>query len=247
MPFTKVSDKDVRMQQYLKALDFYLERTDYPIIFAENSNTDISHLYCQAIESGRLEVLTFAGNTNKEKGKGFGEAMIIEYALDHSKTLTEKSVVVKITGRLIIENIADILSVSFPLQSNGSVVCAFNADMSFPDSRIFIAPVPFLRSFLADKEQMNDYENVFFEHVLARNIFNGDYPYAPFWVEPFITGVSGSTGQEYYSPVASPSRAIEYKRMALHRYKLYTQRTGKHSLLKDLVYTMLRFKYHFAK
>ena len=247
MPFTKVSDKDVRMQQYRKALDFYLDETPYPIIFAENSNTDISPYYSDAIQSGRLEVLTFAGNDNKTKGKGYGEACIIEHVLDHSKMLTADSVVVKITGRLVIKNLTDVLTKTFPCQDPMSVICSFNADLSFPDSRLLVAPIPFLRIFLADKEQMNDNENVFFEHVLARTIFKREFPYAPFWVEPFITGISGSTGQEYHSPIASRSRAIEYKRMALHRYKLYAQKTGKHHLIKEFVYAMLRIKYHFVK
>lgn len=247
MSFTKVSDKKVRIQQYCKALDFYLNETPYPIIFAENSNTDISPHYSNAIKSGRLEVLTFAGNDDKTKGKGYGEACIIEYALNHSKLLTADSVVVKITGRLVIENLTDVLTKHFPYQDPMSVICSFNADLSFSDSRLLVAPIPFLRNFLADKELMNDNENVFFEHILAQNIFKREYPYSPFWVEPFIIGVSGSTGQEYHSPIASHSRAVEYKRMALHRYKLYTQKTGRHNLFKELVYAMLRIKYHFVK
>lgn len=247
MPFTKVSDKEVRMQQYRKALDFYLDETPYPIIFAENSNTDITSHYIEAIQSGRLEVLTFAGNDDKTKGKGYGEACIIEHVLNYSKMLTTDSVVVKITGRLVIKNLTDVLTKHFPCQDPMSVICSFNADFSFPDSRLLVAPISFLRNFLASKEQMNDHENVFFEHVLAWTIFKREFPYAPFWVEPIIIGVSGSTGQEYHSPITSPSRAIEYKRMALHRYKLYSQKTGKHNLFKELVYTMLLIKYHFIK
>lgn len=45
MSNTILQDKDLRKQQYIEALDFYLTKTDLPIVFVENSNTDFSNLF----------------------------------------------------------------------------------------------------------------------------------------------------------------------------------------------------------
>ena len=55
MPFTALNNKEERQNQYVKALHFYLSQTSYPIVFTENSGTDISILFKEDIESGRME------------------------------------------------------------------------------------------------------------------------------------------------------------------------------------------------
>lgn len=72
MPFTSLTEKSIRRSQYLSAIDFYLTKTNFPIIFAENSGTDLSDSYTQYIDKKRLEILSFNGNKNKKKEKGMG-------------------------------------------------------------------------------------------------------------------------------------------------------------------------------
>lgn len=248
MSFTKLTDKDVRLEQYMKALHHYLKATHYPIVFAENSNTDISSLFTDETKAGRLEVLTFSGNEDKSKGKGYGEAKIIEHAISHSKLLDEDTKLIKITGRLIVDNLQEVLARQFPLRRDDSLVCAFNSDLSFADSRLIIAPVSFYRQFLKDKEAINDNENHYFEHVLAANILNNHAPFVPFWTEPSIVGISGSTGQDYVAAVNTRSRTIDYRLMALHRYSLYYQKTNKRMNATELLsYHFLRLKYHLLR
>ena len=111
MPFTALNNKEERQNQYVEALHFYLSQTSYPIVFTENSGTDISILFQKEIESGRMEYITFMGNQEKERGKGYGECEILKYALKCSKLINNSpdSRIVKITGRLIIRNINVIL------------------------------------------------------------------------------------------------------------------------------------------
>ena len=59
---TRLTDAEVRKQQYIEALQFYLKAVKYPIAFVENTGVDISGGFKSYIESGRLEVLTFRGN-----------------------------------------------------------------------------------------------------------------------------------------------------------------------------------------
>lgn len=201
MPFTSLTDKSVRKEQYIKAINFYIHNTDFPIVFAENSNTDISNIFQQAISCNRIEILTFSGNNNKNRGKGYGEAEIIEYALNYSQFIISSDrqcAIVKITGRLIVENINDIINKRFIFQGDKSIVVSYNTAFTLADSRVIIAPLNFYISFLENKEQINDFNNKYFENVLSNSIkYCNTFHYYPFYVEPQITGSSGSTGVEY--------------------------------------------------
>jgi len=212
MPFTHLKNKDERMRQYKNAIDYYLRETDYPIVFAENSNTDISENYHKDIYEGRIEFITFDGNNNKQKGKGYGEAYIIEYALKETTLISKNDLIVKITGRLIIENINDVIKKTFPLQKKGSITCSFHSDLQFADSRIFCAPQDFLHVFVSHKDEINDYQNIYFEHILAKYALSSKLALYPFWIEPIINGESGSTGIKYSGKKANtPLHQYQYR------------------------------------
>ena len=73
MTYTALNNIEERKTQYVNAIRFYLKQTNYPIVFSENSGTDISYLFQDFIDSGKLECLSFIGNQDKQKGKGYGE------------------------------------------------------------------------------------------------------------------------------------------------------------------------------
>ena len=77
MPFTWLTDTNERLKQYADAIHYYLETTNNEIVFCENSNTNIFPLFENDKNNDRLEILTFPGNKEKQKGKGYGEAEII--------------------------------------------------------------------------------------------------------------------------------------------------------------------------
>ena len=113
MPFTALSDINVRKQQYLDALRFYVNNTPLPIVYVDNSNVDIKEYnVISNIVDDRLELLSFDGNHDKEHGKGYGELEIIDYAIKHSNIInSNKNVsIIKITGRLVIVNIMTIIN-----------------------------------------------------------------------------------------------------------------------------------------
>ena len=213
MTMTALSNQEERKRQYVEAIHFYLSNTSYPIVFSENSGTDISHLFKKEIKSGRLEYLSFSGNQNKEKGKGYGECEIIQYALNNSKIIhfVKDKRIAKITGRLIIRNINSIVrghSILFPQKT---VFCAINSNLSFPDSRFIIAPECFYQTFLKSKEAINDTQGYFFEHALCDTIKREkQFPYSPFLLMPQIEGKSGSSGIIYHKEKLSFSFAIKY-------------------------------------
>lgn len=219
MAYTALSNKEERESQYVNAIKFYLSNTHYPIVFTENSGTDISHFFTDYIKSGRMECLSFQGNHNKDRGKGYGECEIIHYAINNSKTIhsNPKQRIAKITGRLIIRNIKTIIRWHTFLTSNQTTLCSFNSDLSFPDSRFIIAPKEFYQVFLRNKNFINDSAGYYFEHALCYTLkTERRYSYRPYFIKPEIIGISGSSGELYNDRALNFRSAIRYAHYALY-------------------------------
>lgn len=110
MSETSLTDPEIRKNQYLDAISYYLESTDLKIVICENTLSNYSNEIKNPKKNGRIEFLTFNGNNyNPTLGKGLGEALIIEYALRNSKFIDYKTIVIKVTGRIKILNIQSII------------------------------------------------------------------------------------------------------------------------------------------
>ena len=215
MPFTVVSDATQRLNQYLLALQFYLQNTSCPIVFVDNSNMDKTPFHEYESQYGsRLEILSFDGNKVKTQGKGLGEMEIIEYALIHSKfnLLLDKHRIVKITGRLIVRNINSLLKCDkWHLYPYKSIVCHVNSDLTFADSRIFISLGSFMNLLVKQKKYLNDTKGIYFEHLLCQQIKQQKtFTFFPFITEPHFEGISGSTGIKYEKPNTSLLYKLRY-------------------------------------
>ncbi len=111
MTFTSLNDIYERKRQYIDALRWYLQNTSLKITFVENTETDFSNIFRTYVDSGRLEFITFNGNDfDKTKGKGYGEGIIIKKAFETSQFIEDSKYVIKITGRLILSNIQQVIS-----------------------------------------------------------------------------------------------------------------------------------------
>ena len=219
MLFTSITDNNVRLAQYKNAIDFYLSNTQYPIVFAENSGTKLNYLFRDSISSNRLECLSFNGNQSKERGKGYGECEIIQYALSNSILINSNTncYIIKITGRLIVKNINSIIRIHRILLPLGNIICAINSDLSFPDSRIIMATKSFFQTFLKTKNIVNDSKGYFFEHALLDTLKEEKgYKFSPFFIKPEIEGISGTTGEKYDDNTSrSFSFSLKYAKYAL--------------------------------
>lgn len=245
MAFTKLNDADERKRQYINAIQFYLSKMRNPIVFCENSGTDISGPFAEQIKKREIEFLSFCGNIDKTRGKGFGEAEIIEHALTHSLFINDSSVIVKITGRLIVENISNIIK-QFPVKKN-FVTCLFHSDLKFADSRIFCATKFFFQEFLANKEQINDQKKIYFEHVLASTVIASKVSFIPFTEEPAIFGVSGTSGETYEGSLMDIQHNIHYKQYALRQLLMVCKNSPNRELsIFQKITTKIRIVgYHF--
>lgn len=215
MAFTKIQDKEVRLNQYINSINYYLKKTKYKILVVENTNEDLSKYVVAPTD--RIEFLTFDGNNyDKKLGKGYGEALIIEYATKHSIFYKSADYVVKITGRNIILNInsliKEIKDFSFVYANikglNGRLTC---------ESRIVGFPKIFLeKSFLPCKESLDDSKGYYFEDLLFDT---SKYHLKEFFHPILIKGVSGSTGENLYPTISTYFKGpLNY---ILHKLRLY--------------------------
>jgi hypothetical protein len=119
VPLLARTDPKDRLQDYEKGLQFYLKFVGSgidAIIFAENSNSDISTLQKIVNQSGlqdKVEFLVFDGlDYPASYGRAYGEFKLVDYAMNHSQTIKihkDNLLVWKITGRYIIRNMSKII------------------------------------------------------------------------------------------------------------------------------------------
>lgn len=202
MSHTVLQNPETRAEQYKKALDFYINGTNAPIVFCENTMYDMSPEYRQYINSGRLEYLTFDGNNyDKNRGKGYGEALIMGYAIKHSDIIRNSKYVIKITGRIIISDIKRYISSPLYLLDN---LFRSNIKPKFISTYIFIARPKLLQQFIEKYQELiwedhptNDLIEHHWYRALTKDPEFNKAKYLPFFMIPKVLGISGTTGQKY--------------------------------------------------
>ena len=199
MSFTALQNPIIRKEQYINALLYYINNTELPIVFVENTNSDFSNLFQYYIDNGRLEYLTFMGNNYpKCLGKGYGEAEIITYGLNNSRIIRETNYLIKITGRLIVRNINEIANNPILRLSSRCIRFGFMSDTSI-FSMCIVAPVGWISDCISKYgNTINDSNKVYMEHILYRYLIETEkHSIIPFFTPPQIEGVSGTTGELY--------------------------------------------------
>lgn len=202
MVHTVLQDPNVRKQQYISAIRYYLENTQIPIVFVENTNTDISGEFSTADYSKRIEFITFSGNDfDKSKGKGYGEALIVDYGFTHSQLLKEAETIIKISGRHKVLNLSRLVKCTscFVTGTLPFVSCAVRTDLKLAVSDYIWASRDFYISyFIPNALKCDESRHYWFEHALYDSIIQfledkNKFIYPALRIDQ--TGVLGSTGQ----------------------------------------------------
>lgn len=217
MSYTSLKNTAIRLEQYKDAIRFYLSRTEVKVVFTENTNFPISY-FNEFNDNKNFEYLTFNGNSyDTSLGKGYGEMNIIEYSLNHSKFITPSSILIKITGRLVIPDISIFLDDFSKNHHFKVIMCESNITTSIAESRIFIGPYLFYKEILIPlKEELNDSKGIIFEKVLAKAIllfvkkYKGEHVFFKKAVK--IIGISGTSGEPYRNKnvLGKVKRMIKY-------------------------------------
>lgn len=219
-------DPELRLEDYLKSLDFYLDidkKYIDKIIFAENSGSDLSRLkqLVQKKANKQVEFISFVSQCDPLLGKGYSELNILDKATTESELIMENDFIWKVTGRLRVINLEKIIAnapanydcycdlrnlpVHFlKLVKDGWVWNGFR----WMDTRIFSCSVKGYKKYILNKnEQMtkpynhplgNSYmiENFLFE-IFYQAYKDGDNIVPRFKVQPIIEGVRGQSNRSY--------------------------------------------------
>jgi len=202
MGLTVLSDKEERKRQYLDAIRFYLSAAGVPILFVENSGSDVSGDFEREIAAGRLEVVTFSGNDyEKPKGKGYGEMLIVEEALRASKLFSEADFVFKVSGRYKVLNVRSYVDYVDAGEGSWDMMVNLQPGLALADSRFFGAKPFFYRDFFVKyRESIDDRKFVYFETVLAHAVHESivqGYRYSGLHHYPRHSAQSGTSGDKY--------------------------------------------------
>ena len=223
-----VKDPEVRRSQYVDAISFYLENTDYNIVFAENSGTSLKESF---EEHERLEFLTFTSPyTIPERGKGWKELEIINFCLKNSRFIHSGISVLKITGRLKILNIKKIGKQINSLKRDlDSFVMCNVYERGKMDCRCFLFSTDFW-PFL-EKNGQSIQLKYSLERALWRAVCEYDLSksgkYFQFTQPLKVKGISGGLGLPYN-----------------HSFVYTTMKKIKHLVISPWVYKKWRKKYY---
>lgn len=204
IPVLKIRSHEVRLQQYSDALRYWLTETAVDkIVFCDNSNYDFdaTEFYTLANEHGKqIEFLRFQGRQDKVKvyGKGYGEGELIQYFIEHSQLLAGETHFLKITGRVTIENFAEL----YPLLKDkpGNY---FNSSKIFDRRKsantvFFMANVNEYRKFLLDVyHEVRDDQGIVFEKLVRKALLEHDVESHNFPIYPLIDGIAAGAGVPY--------------------------------------------------
>jgi hypothetical protein len=202
--FTARRDPVTRLNDYKQALTRWLGHPEsQSVIFVENSGSDLSELRSIADEypEKAVEFLSFqAPEFDGSLGKGHGEMLCLQYAVEHSRLLPQSRHFLKVTGRYYLANATQLLRFA-ESRPDVEIFCDMLLNLTFADSRAFVGTTGFLRDYLFPLAgEVNDSRRSNFEHVLARAVHscmanNGLWAQPPLALE--IQGFSGSEDRNW--------------------------------------------------
>ncbi len=111
----QAEEEEKRVARYKAVLARYIKETEFdPIVLIENSGYPFPAMEFEQmadVEGKRFEFLsgTPCAKEVKAHGKGYGDALLIQEALERSKLLADVPFFYKMTGRLFLENHKKIL------------------------------------------------------------------------------------------------------------------------------------------
>lgn len=218
MGYTALQDPEERAAQYVEAIEFYLRETDLDIVFCENTGVNLFDRVCSPAKHGRLECLAFCGNDyDRSRGKSYGEGVIVAYALRHSERLRRCSRVIKITGRVKIHNLGEMLRIAAGQRSSEYIVAELSS-VDWVKSVCLLAPAEWLLSTVERYgPRLHDIE-FNFEKMLFRSIVESRGMKVCRWF-PKIEGVLGVNGKPYPSLPPVERRLCHWDGL-YHLYKM---------------------------
>lgn len=197
-----LSDPQIRYKETIKGLDFFIKSGAFDkIVLCDNSGFTFNDDELTSLATSHhvsLEILTFRGDSSKvkERGKGYGEGEIMKYILENSRLLKTEDFFFKITGKLSVANIEDIIRKINQKKNYFNIVTLkwFGAI----DTRFYgVNKQVFIDVLLYEYLKVNDGEMVWYEICFRNALKKARIAFDSFPIYPIICGLSGTQGIEY--------------------------------------------------
>lgn len=208
IPFTRISDTQIRLKQYLQSIDYALRKYNSidKVVFVENTNFsyDYSVFHRLAKEYGKeFEVLNFQGNIEKTvlHGKGFGEMECINYAIKNSKLLGLSETFIKLTGRVQVSNFDYVIRSAYGCNSFYAIDTGV---FPYVETILYRANKIFFQKYLYDVGNLVfDEKKMYLERVLYQKLHElaKQHSVGSFRAYRFLKGLSASTGKNYATKI----------------------------------------------
>lgn len=195
--YTLRSNIDERLNDYIQALSYYINNTNNDIIICENSGSNVFEELKKLQKDNRVEFLQYNGNNfDRSLGKGYGERATLNYILNNSKFIEKNNYkyACKVTGRLILNNINNILDHVNSLSKKYHFLhYGYNENDKMINTRsYFIKPYSISKFY---EHEINDSAYQLIEHCFY-NLCK-KYSSDIIKIEPKFVGISGGTNITY--------------------------------------------------
>ena len=213
MPGSVRMDSQVRLAEYCEALSFYLTLPDsciQGIVVLENSDADFSPMEAIYTASGskkNIEFIHTSSNYPPERGKGYGEFLMIDEGMSTSSMLHQAQYVWKVTGRHKVLNLKELVaSAPDKYEIYADLRCVpligeLLGGNDWMDLRVFSFASKVYDEVFRGKYG-SDYvlEKSFFEVIKCRYDVGHAGVFCRFAVQPNVMGFSGCSNKSYQSP-----------------------------------------------
>ena len=202
-PNLVIKNHEDRNRQYIDSVLYLLQNTSIEnVILCDGSDYFCKQAYMDVSEIATLhkkkfEWLHFQQDTQKilQKGKGYGEGEIIEYAITHSNLLKKKNAFIKLTGRLKVKNIDRLTEAA--CTKNNYFICDRYLWRGI-DTRLYFCQKDFYCKYLLSLyKNVNDnirglrLEELFYKELVGKHCFKSFIGY------PNFSGICGGNGTNY--------------------------------------------------
>lgn len=205
VPFLEMKNPDIRMIAAKAALYFWVAQGIGQIVLADATATNLLSEYEVAEINKlhtRIEQISYeqASDDVVERGKGYGEGKIIEYAINNSELLAHEESFFKCTGKVYVRNFPYVVEV---IKAN-NISSLFWKHMddsleekNWADCRFYYTSKDFAKNHLIPAYlKTHDINKSACEHYVYKALKSNMK--AVKGSRPLITGYSGNTGKAYF-------------------------------------------------
>tara|TARA_B100000161_G_C33550721_1_gene415270 strand:- start:1650 stop:2381 length:732 start_codon:yes stop_codon:yes gene_type:complete len=197
--------KNIRLNEYIKSISFMLKKyKNLNFVYVDSSNYNLKLKNPEFKKFSNFESLALpAQDVVNKNGKGAGELLSINYALDNSVLLRNRNYIIKINGRYKLLNLEKIIQKINFKNKNSIIYGEFRSFNSWFDSRCFLAKKEIFKELT--KYKIDEFNGFFFEHALA-NLVNYHLSknlseWRMFQRKPKFIGTSGWDGKNLKSNI----------------------------------------------